>query len=159
METAPHPKTGRVRTHVRRGAKFGAVGIGNTLLDFLIYNVLSSKTGLNLVQSNIISTTVAMFFSFFANKQVVFNKHDGSVTRQAVSFFAVTAFGLYVLQTGTIHLLTQVWLWPVNTGVAMLHALGLNGHDDFFIKNGVKAAATVVSMSWNYVMYHKVVFR
>lgn len=152
----PDPPTG---PNIKRVSKFGAVGIFNTLLDFVIYNVLSSKVGMSLVQSNIISTTVAMVFSFFANKRLVFKKDTGSVWRQALIFFAVTAFGLYVLQTGTIHFLSEVWFWPMNTFVWFAHLLQLYGHDEFLRKNGVKAIATVLSLTWNYIMYKKVVFR
>lgn len=143
----------------RRVGVFGLVGILNTLLDFVIYNQLSSKVGLSLVQANFVSTTVAMAFSFIANKRVVFKKHSGSIVKQALVFFAVTAFGLYVLQTGTILLLTDVWLYPVHLGLLTFHAIGVRNHDDFLIKNGAKAIATAVSLAWNYVMYKRVVFR
>jgi len=143
----------------RRVGIFGLVGILNTLLDFVIYNELSSTVGMSLVQSNIISTSVAMIFSFIANKRVVFKKHSGSVVKQGLVFFAVTAFGLYVLQTGTIMLLTDVWRYPMNLGLTMAHTAGITHHDDFLIKNGAKAIATAVSLTWNYVMYKRVVFR
>src|SRR5437763_1035878 len=106
-----------------RVGKFGVVGVLNTLIDFAGYNILSSFVGLSLVQSNVISTSVAMIFSFAANKQVVFKKDHGSVTRQATTFFIITAFGLYVLQTGTIKLLTEVWLAPLTLGLAVAHSL------------------------------------
>jgi putative flippase GtrA len=141
-----------------RVGKFGIVGILNTVIDFTIYNVLSSRAGLTLVQANIVSTTIAMVFSFLANKHVVFQKDEGSSVKQAVLFFAVTAFGLYVLQTGTIKLLTDVWLVPVSLGISAAHALGITGHDQLVAKNGAKALATMVSLTWNYIMYKKVVF-
>jgi putative flippase GtrA len=146
-------------TEMMRVGKFGIVGVLNTLIDFILYNLLSSKIGLTLVQSNIISTTVAMMFSFMANKNLVFKKTNGSVAVQAAVFFATTAFGLYVLQSGTIILLTDIWLWPVHTLVGLAHLLTVTGHDEFIIKNGAKAAATLVSLTWNYIMYKKVVFR
>ena len=91
-----------------RAGKFGVVGALNTLIDFVLYNVLSTFLKLTLVQANIISTTIAMIFSFTANKKLVF-KSQGAVLKQGILFFAVTAFGLYVLQTGTIKLLTDIW--------------------------------------------------
>jgi putative flippase GtrA len=120
--------------------------------------MLSGPIGLTLVQSNIISTSIAMGFSFLANKHVVFQQEHGSSAKQAVVFLAVTAFGLYVLQTGTIKLLTDVWLGPVTLGLAVSHGLGIIGHDQFLAKNGAKAIATLVSLTWNYIMYKKVVF-
>jgi putative flippase GtrA len=143
---------------ITRVGKFGLVGILNTLIDFTGYNVLSSIVGLSLVQSNIISTSIAMIFSFTANKKVVFKKNKGSFAKQAVAFFIVTAFGLYVIQTGTIKLLTDVWLAPVTLGLAVAHSLNIVGHDQFLAKNGAKAIATVLSLTWNYIMYKKVVF-
>jgi putative flippase GtrA len=144
---------------IARVSKFGVVGAANTLIDFLLYNILSSFVGLSLVQANAISTTIAMSFSFAANKKVVFtHPKTGSLFRQTVLFFGVTAFGLYVLQTGTIKLLTDIWLAPVALGLGVAHMANINGHDQFIIKNLAKAAATVVSLTWNYIMYKKVVF-
>jgi putative flippase GtrA len=148
----------RHRPEVRRVGKFGLVGILNTFIDFCLYNLFSTL-GLSLVQSNLLSTTVAMSFSFVSNKKLVFKKHSGSIMQQAVIFLVVTAFGLYVLQTGTIVLLTDVWLWPMHTLIKLTHAVGIMGYDEFLIKNGAKALATGISLTWNYLMYKKVVFR
>jgi putative flippase GtrA len=92
------------KTGIKRLGKFGIVGIFNTLIDFVIYNLLSGVIGLNLIESNIISTTVAMF-------------------------------------------------------VAICHSMGINGHDEFLIKNAAKAAGTVLSLAWNFIMYKKVIFK
>jgi len=141
-----------------RFGRFGLVGVINTLIDFGVYNLMSGLFRLSLVQSNIISTTIAMAFSFTANQRLVFKPEGGSVARQGALFIAVTAFGLYVLQTATIKLLTDVWPAPLVLGVSAVHVVGLHGHDQFLIKNAAKAVATVVSLTWNYVMYKKVVF-
>ena len=141
-----------------RAGKFGVVGVLNTLIDFSIFNLLSGLLRFGILQANIVSTTLAMIFSFSANKKMVFKPGKGSFVRQAVIFFAVTAFGLYVLQLGTIKLLTDIWLAPISIGLAVAHFVGIVGHDQFLAKNGAKAAATVVSLVWNYVMYKKVVF-
>jgi len=144
----------------KRMGKFGAVGVINTLLDFSLYNLLSGLLKLTLIQANIISTSVAMIFSFTANRHLVFKRDNGtgSVWREGIIFFAVTAFGLYVLQTGTIKLLTEIWVAPIGLMLAMAHMIGITGHDQFLAKNGAKAAATFVSLAWNYVMYRRVVF-
>ena len=142
-------------SEVKRIGKFGAVGIINTAIDFTIYNLLSSKTALTLIQSNLISTTCAMIFSFFANKTVVFESRRGNPYKEALIFFAVTAFGLYVLQNGVIHLLTVNWLGPVHLATSIIHTLGLGSKlsDSFVIKNSAKAAGIVLSLTWNYLTY------
>jgi putative flippase GtrA len=144
---------------LRRVGKFGIVGIFNTLIDFVLYNFFSGSVGFTLIQANILSTTVAMGFSFLGNKKLVFKKHDGHWLHQAALFYAITAFGLYVIQTGTIHVLTEVWFYPLHLALVFFHAIGITGHDAFLIKNGAKAFGTVLSLSWNYYMYKKVVFR
>jgi putative flippase GtrA len=147
------------RHDIKRVGKFGLVGVLNTLIDFAIYNVLSGPIGLGLIQSNIISTTVAMMFSFIGNKKLVFKKHDGSALKQAMIFYAVSAFGLYVLQTGTIHILTEIWIQPLHLVVSLAHSFGITDHDQFITKNSAKAIGTIMSLSWNYIMYKKVVFK
>ena len=146
-------------TEFKRVGKFGLVGAINTLIDFSLYNLLSSWAGLSLLASNFISTSVAMVFSFFANKQMVFEKRSGSLTRQAATFFLATAFGLYIIQNGIILFLTQVWLWPVHFGVGAAHLAGLDHDDAFVIKNTAKIIGTLASLIWNYFLYKMVVFK
>ncbi len=147
------------RTEVKRVGKFGVVGIANTLIDFGLYNLLTSL-GLSYVAANLPSTTVAMIFSYFANQRYVFKSEERSLY-QAGLFFVVTAFGLWVIQNGVIYLLTQVWTGPLNLAVNVVHSIGLGGlfSNDFVIKNGAKVVATIASLTWNYLMYKKVVFK
>jgi putative flippase GtrA len=147
------------RRRIKRLGKFGLVGVLNTLIDFLIFNLLSGEFAFSLVAANLVSTTAAMSISFLANKHVVFEQRQGSLVKQAAIFYVVTAFGLYVLQTGTIAILTDIWLQPVHAITLAAHKFGFTGHDAFLIKNSAKAAATVISLGWNYVMYKKVVFK
>lgn len=154
-------KTQSAVTEVKRVSKFGVVGVINTLLDFAIYNILHFQLGLGApIPANLVSTTVAMLFSFAANKRVVFNQKQGSVVRQAAIFFAVTAFGLYVLQNGVILLLKEVWTGPLELAVRIAQFFGLTAFlsPDFITENGAKAAGTVFSMTWNYLLYKRVVF-
>jgi len=146
------------RAEIRRIGQFGLVGALNTLIDFGLYNILTTPGRLSLVEANLISTTVAMIVSFFANRRLVFREHTGSFWRQVISFYLVTAFGLYVLQTGTIKLLTEWWPGPVSVAVTGAHLVGINHHDQFVIKNTAKLIGTIISLAWNYVTYKTVVF-
>lgn len=147
-------------SEAKRVGKFGVVGVINTIIDFTIYNVLSSKTALTLIQSNFISTTCAMTFSYFANRSVVFHAKSNNPVKQALLFFAFTTFGLYVLQNGVIYFLTVTWTGPVNLAASIVAKLGLAGvfSHTFVVKNSAKAAGIVVSLTWNYLTYRKYVF-
>ncbi len=143
-------------------AKFGLVGILNTAVDFIIFNILTNKKiGLKKIPANLISTTVAMLISFVLNRGFVFNATGGNIYIQSAEFFAVTAFGLYVLQSLVIYFLLEVWEWPVEFAWKVVQAVKLDKYmsHDFVRKNAAKAAATLVSLTWNYLMFSFIVFK
>ena len=142
--------------------RFGIVGIINTLIDFGLLNLLHIVFGLTKIYANVASTTVAMIFSFFANKTFVFkSKNTTDAIIQAVKFFAFTAFGLWVIQSGVFKLFDEIWPAPVNIALQICHWLGISNffNDDFLTTNGIKLVATVASLSWNYLTYKRFVFK
>jgi len=143
-------------------AKFGLVGILNTFVDFLIFNVLTNKRiGWKKIPANLVSTTIAMIVSFSLNRGFVFNATGGNIYVQSLEFFLVTAFGLYVLQNIVIHFLLNIWQWPVDLAWKIVKAIKLGKllSQDFVRKNSAKAAATLVSLTWNYLMFSFIVFK
>jgi putative flippase GtrA len=141
--------------------RFGAVGILNTVLDFVIFNSLSSKRGFSKIKANVCSTTISMIVSFVLQRQIVFGVGTGNPLTQALLFFLVTGFGLYVLQNMVIYLLVGRWKWPNRAVHIVSNAihLGKRFSDDFLLKNAAKLLATIVSLIWNYLMYRRAVFR
>ncbi len=100
-----------------------------------------------------------MIMSFFLNKATVFHA-SGNATAQAAAFFVITAFGLYVLQNSVIYLLAERWQWPRQLTDLVRRSVGMpNNTTEILLKNGAKAAGTVVSLVWNYIMYKRVVFQ
>ncbi len=147
---------------VQRIIKFGLVGVVNTLIDFVIFNILSGKRfGFSKIKANLVSTTVAMTFSFLINKRFVFEANGGNYAMQVAAFLAVTAFGLYVLQNIVIYGLTEVWTFPGDLATKILQRLGLGKlfKPDFVMKNTAKLAATAVSLVWNYLLYQQIFLR
>lgn len=143
-------------------AKFGLVGILNTLIDFAIFNVLSSKkVGWKKIPANLASTTVAMIVSFSLNRGFVFKATGGNIYIQSLEFFAFTAFGLYVLQNIVIWFLLDAWQWPVELAWKIVQLVKLDKYmsHEFVRKNSAKAAATLVSLTWNYLMFSFIVFK
>jgi len=156
----PSVSSAKTKRRIKHVGKFGIVGILNTVLDFGVFNVLGKYFGMAAVQANIISTTIAMIFSFFINRQLVFKGGEKSVWRHAVAFLATTAIGLYVIQTGVVYILAHVWREPLEAITHLVRVMGIQiFSDEFYVRNGAKAIGTVFSLAWNYIMYKKVVFR
>lgn len=125
--------------------RFVIVGIINTVLDFLLLNLLVGLLFLNPLIANIISTTIAMLFSFFANKRWTFRDAGENYARQVVLFFIFTLIGLYAIQNSLIMLI-----------IAVVPHLGFS--DQVFL-NIAKLAASVGSLTWNYYTYKHFVFK
>ena len=123
--------------------RFIVVGLINTALDFGILFVLT-RFGLDALIANIISSTTAFIFSFFANKKYTFQTTDTDIKREMLLFVIVTLSGLWLLQTAII------WLTkPLAVAILQNASLGLLAS---------KLVATVASMTWNYILYSKIVF-
>lgn len=125
--------------------RFGVIGGFNTILDFGLLFVFSSFFGVPRGLANIMSTSVAFVFSFFANKRYTFKSSDKkNVIREMVLFTVVTLFGLWVIQGLIIHFLS-----PVIASFGFSSELALLGS---------KLVATIASLVWNYLLYSRVVF-
>ena len=139
---------------------FGIVGVLNTVIDFALLNILSIGFGLPRIPSNIVSTTVAMIFSFTANKRLVFESKSDRYVKEVTSFFVVTIFGLYVIQSAIIYLFVDVSSVPGDIAISIAEFLRLDAimSDEFIITNTAKLLATIATMVWNYFLYKNVVF-
>lgn len=124
--------------------RFALVGSVNTAIDLGILFGLTAYSGVPKEFANIISTTTAFIFSFFANKTFTFKSSIRGVRRQFILFSIVTLFGLWVIQTAIIHFLTPVISEIGNTDIALPTS---------------KLIATIASLVWNYTLYAKVVFK
>lgn len=124
--------------------RFGLVGGVNTALDFGLLFALKS-IGLTAMMANVFSTSIAFVFSFFANKKYTFKSSGTNIVREMILFVVVTLSGLWVLQTGVI------WL-------ALPHLSKLLGSPEVGLLV-TKLIATAVSMTWNYILYDKLVFK
>lgn len=125
-------------------SRFVVVGLTSTALDFLILIVLHTIFGVPVLLANITSTSVAFCFSFFANRHYTFRSSGNAVVQEMLRFVIVTLFGLWVLQTTVIMLITPSITQVLSESLALIFA---------------KLAATLASTIWNYVLYARYVFR
>ncbi|MFZ2125771.1 MAG: GtrA family protein [Candidatus Saccharimonadales bacterium] len=125
-------------------ARFGIVGVANTLLDFAILLVLRSL-GVPAVIANYPSSTVAVIFSFFANKNYTFKAKATNLKCEIALFLSFTMFCAWVIQPLVILfvelLLKSFDIQPLNLTII------------------AKIAATIVTLVWNYLTYSKFVFK
>ena len=133
-----------LRKHATK-VRFGLVGAANTALDFGLLLVLANFFAVPHVIANIISSSIAFVSSFFANKKYTFKTTGQSVVREMILFTIVTLFGLWVIQSAIITLLTP----PIQSIVT----------NDTITLVIAKLVATLASLTWNYVLYSKVVFK
>lgn len=124
--------------------RFLVVGGTNTLIDFGLLFTLKAL-GLPAIGANVISTTAAFIFSFFANKKYTFQSKSANIKRELLLFTAVTLFGLWVLQSVAI--------------AAISAALSSFSLDDTTVLLIAKIGATAVSLVWNFLLYSRVVFK
>lgn len=133
-------------TDTDRGRKFRfiAVGVINTTIDFGVL-FLMRALGLPTIPANIISTFAAFCFSFFANRKFTFQSTSGNIKRELFLFVIVTLIGLWGIQTLVIMTLSPL--------------LGVFISSANIVTLIAKLAATAASLTWNYLMYAKVVFK
>lgn len=127
-------------------ARFGLVGVVNTMVDFVVLNILFGLFALPLAPSNIVSTTVAMCVSFALNKKAVFQGSERGGIRQIVLFFVVTLAGIWLIQTVVLVFVHSVivQLLPLPEIVAVTIA---------------KVIGICAGLVWNYLWYSRVVFK
>jgi len=124
--------------------RFLFVGGGLTLLDFGLLFIFV-HFGLDEIPANFLSTGISFIVSYIVNRNYTFKGHAGNKIKQFILFILVTMFALWVLQPLVIHFILQIPLFStMNSSIALFIA---------------KMLATVVSLTWNYILYAKVVFR
>lgn len=123
--------------------RFVFVGGGLTLLDFALL-FMFVHFGVDEIPANFLSTGISFIVSYIVNRNFTFKAGEGNKIKQFILFILVTITALWVLQPLVIHFILQI---PVLANTDQSVALFM-----------AKVLATLVSLTWNYVLYAKVVF-
>lgn len=133
-------------------AKFGVVGVLNTLLDVGTLNLLSfwfgTYKGTPIIFMNSIGFAVGVINSYFWNKYWTFGSpaaKDFAAGKEFAEFIAVSAVGLG-LNTGLVYLLTTFVSPPGGLAPPVW-------------ENVAKAIAIPLSFAWNFTGYKFIVFK
>jgi putative flippase GtrA len=135
--------------------RFLCVGSFNSLLDLSILNVLVFGFHFPVWLGNALSVSVSISVSYLLNHFIVFRrKHDPNY-RQFIVFFLITGIGIIAIQTTVIYLLTT----PYNH-LLLNHVNSISKNLDKKLSlNMAKITAILVGMTWNYILYSKIVFK
>lgn len=125
--------------------RFALIGALNTALDLLIFYALVTL-GMSTLPANLISTGVTFALSFVLNRNWAFSAAGERWRVQLSLFIVVTLTALWIIQPALIVVLAP-----------RVHEL-IPALDLAAAAVVAKVMATVVSMTWNYLLYHFVVF-
>lgn len=129
--------------------RFGVVGIANTAVDYVVFNVLAFVLGTPVALANVISYSAGIANSWYWNRRWTFRDRPAGAARIAVpAFIAINLVGL-ALNTSIV------------LGVlSIVRTTGLAGDAPAAITaNAAKVLAVGASYAWNYLALSRVVFR
>lgn len=139
--------------------RFATVGVFNTLFDISILNTLVFLVHVPYVAANLVSASVSMSVSYFLNHHVVFRHKESHSVKKFAHFFAVTGLGILGIQSLVIYAVTHL-LAPHGHAVAsVIHALHIGLSARAFELNIAKICAVLTAMTWNFTIYHLVLFK
>ena len=123
---------------------FCSIGILNTVIDISLF-LLLRRGETSVLLANIISTSIALCFSYFLNRKYTF-RSTTDPRSNIVAFLIVTLVGLWVLQPIVIYF-----------SLNLLRQLNIQNSTQLDLL--AKLIATTITLVWNYILYKKVVFR
>jgi len=135
-----HPAlAARLPKWLKQAAKFGSVGVLNTLLDLALYFVLTRWLGLGGQRTIAkgISYSVGVLNSYFLNRVWTFPGHDGSSCAALFPFVLSSLVGL-AINTGMLDLCLKT------LGLPEIIAIGV---------------ATASSLLWNFLVSKFLIFK
>ena len=143
-----------------QAARFGLVGVINTLVDYVVFIALTVVFHIPLSRvwiAKYASSTVAMALSFILNRRFVFRSEQRAVRGQVFRFVTATLVGVFVIQ----NLLTQFFSDDFQYfGTTVFHVIdGVGVTESFTIKTVAFGLATVASLTWNFLTYKYWAFR
>jgi putative flippase GtrA len=130
-------------------AKFGIIGVTNTIIDLGIFNLFiyltDIATGNTILIFKIVSVNAAIINSFVWNKYWSFEKKEQTQGTEVVRFWMVSIIGLVI-----------------NAGITWLMINGITSHGTITDKawaSIASATASILVLTWNFIGYKLWVFK
>lgn len=167
-KSVPAPATDS-RAIVKQGAKFGLVGISNTVIDYTLYTLIAIVFSVPLAQVYIVkylSGSVAMINSFYWNRRWVF-KSQANVGTSGVRFLVATLVSIYAIQPGSVWLFSAtdfgqgfgLFWYNLAVTLGLVHLVPGILTQAFVIKTVAFGMGVIGSAIWNFTLYKFWAFR
>jgi putative flippase GtrA len=132
------------KTETRRFLRFVLVGVINTLVDFVVFNLMAGLFKLPLLTSQAISFIAGVTTSFILSRKYVYPEaNSGQVTNQFPKFLVINLIGLAV-RSFSIPALNGLFLGVLNNTKL------LSFTPEFVSRNLAWAISTLVVLSFNF---------
>jgi putative flippase GtrA len=139
--------------------RFACVGIINTVTDLTILNTLVFVFHAPTIPANLVSASVSITLSYFLNHHIVFRSPVEHSLKRFAHFFAVTGFGILAIQSLVIYVVIHILDHHQSGVVHLIHSAGLHLSAKAFDLNLGKLIAIVITMVWNFMIYHLFIFK
>jgi putative flippase GtrA len=150
-------------TIVKQGAKFGVVGISNTVIDYTIYLTLAKLLNVPVDRVFIVkffSGTVAMINSFYWNRRWTFRSR-AKIGLAGARFVTATLVSIYAIQPGMVYLFSgtaagrgfSAFWFGVAQALGLVHLAPALLTRDWLIKTVAFGMGVVGSAVWNFTLY------
>jgi putative flippase GtrA len=148
---------------VKQGAKFGLVGISNTIIDYTLYITFTTLLQVPLDRVYIVkffSGTAAMINSFYWNRRWVFASR-ADIGSSGIKFLTATLVSVYAIQPGMVKIFSSTEAGQ-GFGEFWFHLAQLLGitallpstiTEEFVIKTVAFGMGVVGSAIWNFTLY------
>lgn len=143
-------------------SKFAMVGVLNTLIDLVLFNIIRKFGKVKPVVASYISSTFAMLNSYVLNKYWTFSSQSSTDgVSEAVRFFGTTIIGVYGIHNGLVWVFTEKFTWPANLAYSITSKLPiLKKLSKEFVRDNIgKVMGIFGSLAWNFVLYKFWVFK
>ena len=141
-------------------SKFVIVGVINTFLDVILFNVFRRFKKVSATLASYISSSIAMINSYILNRYWTFGNSSNGSGPEFIKFLFSTVIGMYIIHNGIVWLLTNKIFWPgklILRGVRTIKKLKFLS-DSFITDNFAKFCAIFFSLVWNFILYKFWVF-
>ncbi len=169
MKTTAKPAAGATPTIVKQGAKFGVVGISNTLIDYTIYITVTKLLNVPLDKVFIVkffSGSVAMVNSFYWNRRWTFTSR-AKIGRSGARFLVATLVSVYAIQPTMVLLFAGtaagqhfgIFWFDLAKTLGLVKLVPGILTQSFVIKTVAFGMGVIGSAIWNFTLYKAWAFK